>query len=103
MKRLDLIALVVLGVIALTLILSLFKSTLVRVEGYTQKEVNYLLEIQSLKNDKKTLNYEIERFKDKIENLKDGFEIESIVVENGFETNPRDTKIGNDEKLKTVT
>ena len=43
------------------------------------------------------------RFKDKIENLKDGFEIESIVVENGFETNPRDTKIGNDEKLKTVT
>ncbi len=66
MKRLDLIALVVLGVIALTLILSLFKSTLVRVEGYTQKEVNYLLEIQSLKNDKKHLNYEIERFKDKI-------------------------------------
>ena len=66
MKRLDLIALVVLGVIALTLILSLFKGTSVRVEGYTQKEVNYLLEIQSLKNDKKTLNYEIERFKDKI-------------------------------------
>jgi hypothetical protein len=66
MKRLDLIALVVLGVIALSLILSLFKSTSIVVEGYTQKEVNYLLEIQSLKNDKKTLNYEIERFKDKI-------------------------------------
>jgi hypothetical protein len=66
MKRLDLIALVVLGVIALSLILSLFKGTSVVVEGYTQKEVNYLLEIQSLKNDKKTLNYEIERFKDKI-------------------------------------
>jgi hypothetical protein len=66
MKRLDLIALIVLGVIALSLILSLFKSSFVVVEGYTQKEVNYLLEIQSLKNDKKTLNYEIERFKDKI-------------------------------------
>jgi hypothetical protein len=66
MKKIDLIALVVLGVIALTLILSLFKGTSVTVEGYTQQEVDYLLEIQSLKNDKKTLNYEIERFKDKI-------------------------------------
>ena len=66
MKKLDLIALVVLGVIALSLILSLFKGTSVRVEGYTQQEVDYLLEIQSLKNDKKTLHYEIERFKDKI-------------------------------------
>ena len=66
MKRLDLIALIVLGIIALSLILSLFKSTSVTVEGYTQQEVDYLLEIQSLKNDKKTLNYEIERFKDKI-------------------------------------
>lgn len=66
MKKIDLIALVVLGVIALTLILSLFKSSSVVVEGYTQQEVNYLLEIQSLKNDKKYLKYEIERFKDKI-------------------------------------
>jgi hypothetical protein len=66
MKKIDLIALVVLGVIALTLILSLFKGTSVRVEGYTQQEVNYLLKIQSLENDKKYLNYEIERFKDKI-------------------------------------
>ena len=66
MKKLDLIALLLLGIIAFSLILSLFKSTSVRVEGYTQQEVNYLLEIQSLKNDKKTLNYEIERFKDKI-------------------------------------
>lgn len=66
MKKIDLIALIVLGVIALTLILSLFKSSSVVVEGYTQQEVNYLLEIQSLKNDKKYLNYEIERFKDKI-------------------------------------
>ncbi len=66
MKKLDLIALVVLGVIALSLILSLFKGTSVRVEGYTQQEVNYLLEIQSLKNDKKYLKYEIEIFKDKI-------------------------------------
>jgi len=66
MRKLDLIALVVLGIIALSLILSLFKGTSVRVEGYTQQEVNYLLEIQSLKNDKKYLNYEIERFKDKI-------------------------------------
>jgi hypothetical protein len=67
MKKIDLIALVVLGVIALTLILSLFKGTSVRVEGYTQQEVNYLLKIQSLENDKKYLNYEIERFKDKID------------------------------------
>jgi hypothetical protein len=66
MKKIDLIALVVLGVIALTLILNLFKGTSVRVEGYTQQEVNYLLKIQSLENDKKYLNYEIERFKDKI-------------------------------------
>jgi hypothetical protein len=66
MKRLDLIALIVLGIIALSLILSLFKSTSATIEGYTQQEVDYLLEIQSLKNDKKTLNYEIERFKDKI-------------------------------------
>ena len=66
MKKLDLIVLIVLGVIALSLVLSLFKGTSVRVEGYTQQEVNYLLEIQSLKNDKKYLNYEIERFKDKI-------------------------------------
>jgi hypothetical protein len=66
MKKLDLIVLIVLGVIALSLVLSLFKGTSVRVEGYTQQEVNYLLEIQSLKNDKKYLKYEIERFKDKI-------------------------------------
>lgn len=66
MKKLDLIALLLLGIIALSLILSLFKSTSATIEGYTQQEVNYLLEIQSLKNDKKLLNYEIERFKDKI-------------------------------------
>jgi hypothetical protein len=66
MKKLDLIALLLLGIIALSLILSLFKSTSATIEGYTQQEVNYLLEIQSLKNDKKTLKYEIERFKDKI-------------------------------------
>jgi hypothetical protein len=66
MKKLDLIALLLLGIIAFSLILSLFKSTSATIEGYTQQEVNYLLEIQSLKNDKKTLNYEIERFKDKI-------------------------------------
>ena len=66
MKKIDLIVLVVLSVIALSLVLSLFKSTSVVVEGYTQQEVNYLLKIQSLENDKKTLNYEIERFKDRI-------------------------------------
>jgi hypothetical protein len=66
MKKLDLIALLLLGIIAFSLILSLFKSTSATIEGYTQQEVDYLLEIQSLKNDKKTLNYEIERFKDKI-------------------------------------
>lgn len=66
MKKLDLIALLLLGIIALSLILSLFKSTSAKIEGYTQQEVDYLLEIQSLKNDKKTLKYEIERFKDKI-------------------------------------
>ena len=66
MKKLDLIALLLLGIIALSLILSLFKSTSTTIEGYTQQEVDYLLEIQSLKNDKKLLNYEIERFKDKI-------------------------------------
>jgi len=66
MKKLDLIALLLLGIIALSLILSLFKSTSTTIEGYTQQEVEYLLEIQSLKNDKKLLNYEIQRFKDKI-------------------------------------
>ena len=66
MKKLDLIALLLLGIIALSLILSLFKSTSATIEGYTQQEVDYLLEIQSLKNDKKLLNYEIERFKEKI-------------------------------------
>lgn len=66
MKKLDLIALLLLGIMALSLILSLFKSTSATIEGYTQQEVNYLLEIQSLKNDKKYLKYEIERFKDKI-------------------------------------
>ena len=66
MKKLDLIALLLLGIIAFSLILSLFKSTSTTIEGYTQQEVDYLLEIQSLKNDKKTLKYEIERFKDKI-------------------------------------
>ena len=66
MKKIDLITLVVLGVIALSLVFSLFKGTSVNVEGYTQKEVDYLLEIQSLKNDKKYLKYEIEVFKDKI-------------------------------------
>lgn len=66
MKKLDLIALLLLGIIAFSLILSLFKSTSATIEGYTQQEVNYLLEIQSLKNDKKYLKYEIERFKDKI-------------------------------------
>jgi hypothetical protein len=66
MKKLDLIALLLLGIIALSLILSLFKSTSATIEGYTQQEVDYLLEIQSLKNDKKYLKYEIERFKDKI-------------------------------------
>ncbi len=58
MKKLDLIALLLLGIIALSLILSLFKSTSTTIEGYTQQEVDYLLEIQSLKNDKKTLKYE---------------------------------------------
>ena len=66
MKRLDLITLIVLGIIALMLILSVFKSTSVVVEGYTQKEVDYLLEIQSLKNDKKHMIYEIEKFKESI-------------------------------------
>jgi len=66
MKKLDLIALLLLGIIAFSLILSLFKSTSATIEGYTQQEVDYLLEIQSLKNDKKLLNYEIERFKEKI-------------------------------------
>lgn len=66
MKKLDLIALLLLGIIAFSLILSLFKSTSATIEGYTQQEVEYLLEIQSLKNDKKYLKYEIERFKDKI-------------------------------------
>ena len=66
MKKLDLIALLLLGIIALSLILSLFKSTSATIEGYTQQEVDYLLEIQSMKNDKKTLKYEIERCKDKI-------------------------------------
>lgn len=66
MKKLDLIALLLLGIIAFSLILSLFKSTSSTIEGYTQQEVDYLLEIQSLKNDKKYLKYEIERFKDKI-------------------------------------
>jgi hypothetical protein len=65
-KKLDLIVLVILGVIALSLVLSLFKGQTVISQGYTQKEVDYLLEIQSLKNDKKHLNYEIEVFKDKI-------------------------------------
>jgi len=66
MKRLDLITLVVLGIIALSLVLSLFKSTSVSVEGYTQHEVDMMLEIQALKNDTKHLKYEIEVFKDKI-------------------------------------
>ena len=66
MKRLDLITLVVLGIIALSLVLSLFKSTSVSVEGYTQHEVDMMLEIQALKNDKKHLKYEIEVFKESI-------------------------------------
>jgi len=66
MNRIDIITISILFAIALSLILSLFKSSSVVVEGYTQEEVDYLLEIQSLKNDKKYLKYEIERFKDKI-------------------------------------
>ena len=66
MKRADFVLIVSIGVIALSLTLSLFKSNTVNVEGYTQKEVNYLLEIQNLKNDTKTLKYEIEKFKESI-------------------------------------
>tara|TARA_R110000803_G_scaffold32995_2_gene72365 strand:- start:1129 stop:1401 length:273 start_codon:yes stop_codon:yes gene_type:complete len=66
MKRADFVLIVSIGVIALSLALSLFKSNTVNVEGYTQKEVNYLLEIQNLKNDTKTLKYEIEKFKESI-------------------------------------
>jgi len=66
MNKTDLITLVVLGIIALSLVLSLFKSTSVSVEGYTQHEVDMMLEIQALKNDKKHLKYEIEVFKESI-------------------------------------
>ena len=52
MKRLEI---VILLVIAVGLILNVFKSTSVTVEGYSKEEVNYLLEIQSLKQEKNRL------------------------------------------------
>ena len=66
MNRSDFILIASIGVIALSLVLSLFKSNTIISQGYTQKEVNYLLEIQNLKNDKKHLKYEIEIFKESI-------------------------------------
>lgn len=59
----DNIILIVMGVLV---VFSLFKRTTVTVEGYTSKEVEYLLKIQNLENDKKRLNYEIELFKEEL-------------------------------------
>lgn len=66
MKRLEIIILLI---IAIGLILNVFKTTSVKVEGYSKEEVNYLLEIQRLKQEKTNLlkqisNYEYQIFKD---------------------------------------
>ena len=54
------------GAIALMLIYSTFKTPIINVNGYTQKEVNYILEISNLKNETKRLKYDIEIFKESI-------------------------------------
>ena len=66
MKKSDLVLIVSIGIIALCLVLSLFKSNVVIQQGYTPNEVNYLLKIQQLTNDKNRLSYEIEKFKESI-------------------------------------
>jgi len=66
MKRSDIVLITSLGIIALSLVLGLFKGNTVKVEGYTKEEVNYMLEIQQLKNESKHLKYEIEKFKESI-------------------------------------
>jgi len=43
------------------------------------------------------------RVSERIDNLKDGFLIDSISFEKDFVINPKDTKIDNDEKLETLT
>tara|TARA_R110000787_G_scaffold60649_1_gene137479 strand:- start:737 stop:1003 length:267 start_codon:yes stop_codon:yes gene_type:complete len=54
------------GIIALLLIYSSFKTPIININGYTQKEVDYLLEINNLKNKTKLLKYDIEIFKESI-------------------------------------
>lgn len=66
MKRADFILVLSLAVIAVSLVFSLFKGDTVNIEGYSQSEVDYLLKIQSLENEKKHLKYEIEKFKESI-------------------------------------
>ena len=66
MKKSDLVLIVSIGIIALCLVLSLFKSNVVIQQGYTPNEVEYLLKIQQLTNDKNRLSYEIEKFKESI-------------------------------------
>jgi len=66
MRKPDYILIVLLSVIALSLILNAFKKPIINLEGYTPQEVEYLFKIKELENDKKILNYEIERFKEEI-------------------------------------
>ena len=66
MKKPDYILIVLLSVIALSLILNAFKRPTINVQGYTSKEVEYLLEINKLKQDKNLLKYEIEIFKEEL-------------------------------------
>ncbi len=66
MSRADLILILSLAVIALSMVLNLFKGNTIIQEGYTQNEVDYLLKIKDLQNEKKHLRYEIEIFKESI-------------------------------------
>jgi len=57
---------IILIAIGLLIVLSVFKKQTVTIEGYTSKDVEYLLKIKDLENDKKILNYEIEIFKEEL-------------------------------------
>ena len=57
---------IILIAIGLLIVLSVFKKQTVTIEGYTSKDVEYLLKIKDLENDKKHLKYEIEIFKEEL-------------------------------------
>jgi len=66
MKLSDHLSSILHSIVVLLLVFSLFKQPKLIIDGYSSDEVNYLLEIQKLKQDKSRLFYDIEKIKTSI-------------------------------------